>query len=391
MLLPFRVDQLRSESNGSSQPQPPLPFSQSPDTSRSSSPAPSDLTRVHHHHHQGENNTNDSDDNNNSNSNSNSDAATLNGGGGPPIPQETLCVYIYPCAELPSVPYKLRFAIPPDEWDTRVQCIQKYVELAAKPIAETLWFSFFCIAIPVGVAYPLYMLILDLAELDAAANGETTSQGPTSGGDGGNASTGANTGGKQAPGGRLTREDKFYALLVPCIVSTLLFLLFLAPLLIRKYVLQRRVRKETVIWEEVDRKKLMAITTTTASTTGEEMKIRWRIRLPYLFSSACVIYIPIPPRTNEGTPEMMGLGLMQDRRLSRFMILGAGIGGDDDSVPHTRQNSWDTDVEANHPHHHGGGLGGSGLGVGGGGGGLLVRADSFGGQSRFEREERGVH
>ncbi|KAG8844104.1 hypothetical protein FRB91_002855, partial [Serendipita sp. 411] len=348
MLLPFRVDQLRSESNGSSQPQPPLPFSQSPDTSRSSSPAPSDLTRVHHHHHQqGENNTNDSDDNNNNNSNS--DAATLNGGG-PPIPQETLCVYIYPCAELLSVPYKLRFAIPPDEWDTRVQCIQKYVELAAKPIAETLWFSFFCIAIPVGVAYPLYMLILDLAELDAAANGETTSEGPTSGG------TSTSTGSGKAPGGRLTREDKFYALLVPCIVSTLLFLLFLAPLLIRKYVLQRRVRKETVIWEEVDRKKLMAITTTT-STTGEEMKIRWRIRLPYLFSSACVIYIPIPPRTNEGTPEMMGLGLMQDRRLSRFMMLGAGVGGDDDSVPHTRQNSWDTDVEANHPHHHGGGLG----------------------------------
>ncbi|KAG8785286.1 hypothetical protein FRC16_001975 [Serendipita sp. 398] len=133
----------------------------------------------------------------------------------------------------------------------------------------------------------------------------------------------------------------------------------------------------------------MAITTTTASTTGEEMKIRWRIRLPYLFSSACVIYIPIPPRTNEGTPEMMGLGLMQDRRLSRFMILGGGVGGDDDSVPHTRQNSWDTDVEANHHRLHGGGLGVGG--GGGGGGGLLVRADSFGGQSRFEREERGVH
>ncbi|KAG8806437.1 hypothetical protein FRC19_007253, partial [Serendipita sp. 401] len=278
------------------------------------------------------------------------------------------------------------------EWDTRVQCIQKYVELAAKPIAETLWFSFFCIAIPVGVAYPLYMLILDLAELDAAANGETTSQGPTSGGaNAGNASTGASTGSGKAPGGRLTREDKFYALLVPCIVSTLLFLLFLAPLLIRKYVLQRRVRKETVIWEEVDRKKLMAITTTTTSS-GEEMKIRWRIRLPYLFSSACVIYIPIPPRTNEGTPEMMGLGLggmMQDRRLSRFMILGGGVGGDDDSVPHTRQNSWDTDVEANRHHLQGGGLGAGGLGVGGGG--LLVREDSFGGQSRFEREERGVH
>ncbi|KAG8790371.1 hypothetical protein FRC20_006123 [Serendipita sp. 405] len=240
------------------------------------------------------------------------------------------------------------------------------------------------------------MLILDLAELDAAANGETTSEGPTSGGDGsGGGGGGANAGGKQAPGGRLTREDKFYALLVPCIVSTLLFLLFLAPLLIRKYVLQRRVRKETVIWEEVDRKKLMAITTTTASTTGDEMKIRWRIRLPYLFSSACVIYIPIPPRTNEGTPEMMGLGLggmmMQDRRLSRFMMLGGGVGGDDDSVPHTRQNSWDTDVEANRHHLHGGGLGAGGLGVGGGGGGLLVRADSFGGQSRFEREERGVH
>ncbi|KAG8798527.1 hypothetical protein FRC17_007401, partial [Serendipita sp. 399] len=184
--------------------------------------------------------------------------------------------------------------------------------------------------------------------------------GAKGGGSGGN--TGGKASGSTTTTTRWTREDRFEAVLIPTVVSTLLFCLFLAPMLIRKYV--RRVGRETRIWEEVDRKKLSTLPES-VMMDGDQAQLRWRVRLPYLFSSACVIYIPIPPR-NPSMENGTGM-MMQDRRLSGMMTRHRMVDmHEEEPALHSRQNSWETDVEA-HP------------GVaGGGGGGLLVRADSFG-------------
>jgi len=210
-------------------------------------------------------------------------------------------LYLHPGTELPTVPYKLRFAISPDEWDRRLQSIAQHTQRAAKPLYEGIYFFFFCITMPAGIGYPLHRAVLDIA-------------------------TESNNGRRV----RTDAEDKIDAVVIPCVLALILFMLFTIPLFIRKYILQGHMSHESRIWEAMDLKRM-----------DKRVDVRWRVRLPLIFGSTSAILIPVPPRSD-------------DDASSTFTF-------------HSRSSSWE-DVEA---------LGGAGL----------ARSDSIGRQTMFERTE----
>ncbi|CAG7845997.1 SubName: Full=Uncharacterized protein {ECO:0000313/EMBL:CCA69288.1} [Serendipita indica DSM 11827] len=226
-----------------------------------------------------------------------------------PVGLETLYLYLYPGAELPSVPYKLRFAISPDEWDSRIQIIAEHTNNAARPLPEAIYFFICCIAIPAGIGYPLFMQMLDFAEATRKGKG-------------------------------LTKQDGMIAIIISSVVALLLFMIFSTPLFVRKYILQRRMNRVTQSWEAIDQKK-----------ADKNLKLKWRVRLPYLFGSASALRIPVPPRTEGSGRTLIGMHA------------------------HSRSNSstssWESDMEAQ--------------GGGSNAGSMLARDDSFGGQSVFTR------
>lgn len=219
----------------------------------------------------------------------------------PPI-LDKVFLHLYPRAEVPTIPYKLRFAISPDEWDSRVQLLAQYTESAAKPLAEAIYFFILCIAIPAAIGYPLYLQVLDISTEDAN--------------------------GKRRPA---TAADEMDAIIIPTVMALFLFIFFLVPMLLRKYIIRRRLRRETKGWAAVDRRRF---------DKKDALDLQWQVRLPRIFGSACAVKIPVPPR-------------LDDDRASEFTF-------------HSRNNSWE-DVEA---------LGGAGL----------ARGDSIGRQSMFEGE-----
>ncbi|PVG02604.1 hypothetical protein CPB86DRAFT_750322 [Serendipita vermifera] len=202
----------------------------------------------------------------------------------PPISDNRLELYLSPGDELPTVPYKLRFAISPDEWDKRIDSISLHTAKAAKPVIEGVYFFFFCIAIPAGIAYPIYLGLLELASQDDETEMMVTP----------------------------TVEDKMDAIIIPSVLAVLLFMMFSIPLFLRKYVLQRRLNEETKAWMRIDLTKV-----------DKKVDVRWRVRLPFVFGSTSAIRIPVPPR-------------MDDSELySEFS-----------THSHSRTNSWEEDVEA---------------------------------------------
>jgi len=222
-------------------------------------------------------------------------------------PTDNVLLHLYPRAEIPTIPYKLRFAISPDEWDRRVQLLALYTERSAKPRAELIYFFILCIALPIGIGYPLYLRVLDMVTEDP-------------------------TGKRREP----TAGDEMDAVAVPIAMAIFLFIFFLIPLFLRKYVIRRRLRKETRGWAAVDERRFGKKT----------VDLQWRVRLPRIFTSGCAVHIPVPPR------------LLEDDTATEF-------------TTHSRSNSWE-DVEA---------LGGAGL----------ARGDSIAGRSMFEGNESGVH
>jgi len=220
------------------------------------------------------------------------------------VGEDKIHLTLTPGAELPTVPYKLRFALSPDEWDRRMQYIAHRTEGAARPVGESIYFFICCICIPAGVGWPLFLLCKYVATHDD--NEQKI---------------------------KATSDDKIMAVVIPSVLALILFLLFVIPLFIRKYVLQRRMNKETRAWELVDLKKL-----------DKRANIQWRVRLPIIFGSTTAIQIPVPPRPSD------------DEALSDFSFPG-----------HSRNNSTEeVDVEA---------LGGAGL----------ARSDSIGQRTLFER------
>lgn len=215
-------------------------------------------------------------------------------------------LHIHPRAEIPTIPYKLRFAISPDEWDQRVQLLALYTERSAKPWAELIYFCIFCIAVPAAIGYPLYLRVLDMVTEEP-------------------------TGKRREP----TAADEMDAVAVPIAMALFLFIFFMIPIFLRKYVIRKRLRKETRGWATIDERRF----------DKKNVDLQWRVRLPRIFASSCAVRIPVPPR-------------LEDDRMSEFTL-------------HSRSNSWE-DVEA---------LGGAGL----------ARGDSIGGRSMFEGSEPGAH
>jgi len=155
-------------------------------------------------------------------------------------------------AELPSVPYRLRFALSSQEWDERMECITGHRKRSAQPYLEMLWI-FLVLVVPAAAIYPLYMSLFALIARTARQTG---------------------------------RDATTTAGLITIGVVILLDMLLATPLFVRKYMLQRRMYKDTERWAEVDRHK----------TDEPDPDVRWRVRLPNLFRTACYIQIPVPPR-----------------------------------------------------------------------------------------------
>jgi len=177
-------------------------------------------------------------------------------------------------AELPSVPYKLRFALSPQEWDERVECIARHRERSAQPRLEILWFLL-VFGIPATVIYPLYTRLFT--------------------------STNVSTG----------RDPAATAGVITIAVVMLLAMLLATPLFVRKYVLQRRMNKDVDRWAAIDRRK----------TDEPDPDVRWRIRLPNIFRSTCDIHIPVPPRKRsislEAAIEKDRIVSLEEKGLSR--------------------------------------------------------------------------
>jgi len=216
-------------------------------------------------------------------------------------PIDKVFLHLYPRAEVPTIPYKLRFAISPDEWDQRVQLLAQYTERSAKPMAEAIFFFVFCIAIPAAIGYPFYLQVLDLV-------------------------TEQPNGTRRQP----TPADEMDAIIIPTAMALFLFIFFLIPMVLRKYVIRKRLQRETRGWAAVDQRRFVK----------KSVDLHWKVQLPRIFGSACAVRIPVPPR------------LEDERSMSEFTL-------------HSRANSWE-DVEA---------LGGAGL----------ARGDSIGRQTMFER------
>jgi len=159
-------------------------------------------------------------------------------------------------AELPRVPYKLRFALSPQEWDERMECISRHREHSARPYWEMLWF-FLILAIPAAAVFPLYMSLL--ASITSGNGKKLLSQG---------------------------QDPTVVAGLITIGVVMLLAILLATPLFMRKYVLQRRMNKDADQWAERDRR----------NTDEPDPDVRWRVRLPNIFCTACQLQIPVPPR-----------------------------------------------------------------------------------------------
>ncbi|KIM26084.1 hypothetical protein M408DRAFT_330849 [Serendipita vermifera MAFF 305830] len=217
-------------------------------------------------------------------------------------PADKVFLHLYPRAEVPTIPYKLRFAISPDEWDQRVQLLAEYTERSAKPLAEGIYFFIMCIAIPAAIGYPFYLQVLDLV-------------------------TDQPNGTKRQP----TPADEMDAIIIPTAMALFLFIFFLVPMLLRKFVIRRRLRRETRGWAAVDQQRFF--------NKKKGVDLQWKVQLPRIFGSACAVRIPVPPRMEEDNRSMTELTM------------------------HSRANSWE-DVEA---------LGGAGL----------ARGDSIGRQTMF--------
>jgi len=160
-------------------------------------------------------------------------------------------------AELPSVPYSLRFALSSQEWDERIDCIARHRENSARPYLEMLWFLLILV-IPAAAIYPLYTsLFTSITGVNGTRPVSTTRQDPT-----------------------------ITVGLITVGVVMLLAMLLATPLFVRKYVLQRRMNKDADRWAVIDRCK----------TDEPDPNVRWRVRLPNIFHTACQIHIPVPPR-----------------------------------------------------------------------------------------------
>jgi hypothetical protein len=172
------------------------------------------------------------------------------------LDQDKVVLQLAAGAELPSVPYKLRFALSPQEWDERMERIARHREQSAQPFWEVLWF-FLILTIPAAAVYPLYMSLLASITSDKGKKLLSAGQDPT-----------------------------VVAGLITIGVVMLLAIMLATPLFVRKYVLQRRVNKDADQWAKTDRRK----------TDEPDPDVRWRVRLPNIFCTSCQLLIPVPPR-----------------------------------------------------------------------------------------------
>jgi len=159
-------------------------------------------------------------------------------------------------AELPTVPYKLRFALSPQEWDERLEVIARHRAHSAQPHWEILWFLL-VFGIPAGAIYPLYTTLLT-----------------------------STTGGDRNKPASIGQNSITKAGVITIGVVMLLAMLLATPLFLRKYVVQGRMNKDANRWAATDRGK----------TDEPDADVRWRVRLPNIFRTACDVYIPVPPR-----------------------------------------------------------------------------------------------
>jgi len=159
-------------------------------------------------------------------------------------------------AELPSVPYKLRFALSRQEWDERLEVIARHRAHSAQPYWETLWFLL-VFGIPGTAVYPLYTTLLTSVTGADGHNVVSRGQDPTA-----------------------------TASVITIGVVILLAMLLATPLFIRKYIVQRRLNNYVNRWAATDRRK----------TDETDPDVRWKVRLPNIFRTVCDIDIPVPPR-----------------------------------------------------------------------------------------------
>jgi len=171
--------------------------------------------------------------------------------------KDRVLLTLAPEKEVPTVPYKLRFTLTPDEWDERIVCLNKHREHAARPLLEALYFVF-AVGISGGIGYPLYKALLKaVTKADDAAVVQSSS------------------------------KPNLNAALITVSIVLLCFILLLSPLFLRKYVLQRRLNIDLTDWATMDRKK------------GEDLfaDVQWRVSLPGVFRTSARIMIPVPVRT----------------------------------------------------------------------------------------------
>jgi len=164
-----------------------------------------------------------------------------------PPKSESVAVILGDKCDLPAVPYKLRFALSPQEWDDRIYAIAHRRERSGRGVyvlLEALWF-FFAFAIPTGLSYPLYLCLLNATRAPSKAVAITATLG------------------------------------------LVIFAMFTAPLFVRRRLIQRRMNKITQEWQVVDQRR----------TSDVGANVLWSVMLPGVFQSTCRVVIPVPPRT----------------------------------------------------------------------------------------------
>jgi hypothetical protein len=173
------------------------------------------------------------------------------------VPEDKVVLQLAAGAELPSVPYKLRFALSPQEWDERLEVIARHRAHSAQPYWEILWFLL-VFGIPGTAVYPLYTTLLSSVTGADGRNVVSRGQDPTA-----------------------------TASVITIGVVILLAMLLATPLFLRKYIVQRRLNKYVNRWAATDRRQ---------TDEPDPDVVRWKVRLPNIFRTACDIDIPVPPR-----------------------------------------------------------------------------------------------
>jgi hypothetical protein len=183
---------------------------------------------------------------------------------------EAVVVVLDNGSDLPAVPYKLRFALSPQEWDERIYNVSSKRERSGRGVyvlLEALCF-FFAVAIPAGLGYPVYLAILQ-----ATRNTKSDAQSRAAG-------------------------------ITGCL-AILIFGLLAAPLFVRRHLIQRRMNKVTQGWQAIDQQRTSDVTA----------NVLWRVILPGVFQSSCRVIIPVPPRVKTWSLEAV---LQSDKLASMF-------------------------------------------------------------------------